>query len=26
LTPLEEGLKQSIAWYKEHLDEFLPWE
>ena len=26
LTPLEEGLKQAIAWYKEHLDEFLPWE
>jgi nucleoside-diphosphate-sugar epimerase len=26
LTSLEEGLKQTIAWYKEHLEEFLPWE
>jgi UDP-glucose 4-epimerase len=26
LTSLEEGLKKTITWYKEHLDEFLPWE
>jgi len=26
LTSLEDGLRKTIDWYKEHLDEFLPWE